>query len=352
MQFRQLGRTGLSVSTVCLGTMTWGDQNTQEEGFAQMDAATACGVNFFDTAELYSIPPKPETHGSTETIIGNWFARTGKRRDVILATKIVGRSPMAWFRQGADGLDGGLTRHTAKQIDAAVEGSLKRLQTDYIDLYQLHWPDRGYQGFGFQAYKDYKADWVAFEDILEALGRHVQAGRIRHIGVSNESAWGVMRFLAESDARGLVRIASIQNAYNLVNRTFETGGLAEIALREQVGLLAYSPLGQGYLTGKYRNGALPPGSRKAMFNRLGRYEGPGGEAAISAYLDLAAELGVRPEALALKFVDTRPWVTSTIIGATSLEQLSANLAAFDLTWTDEMESRVNTLHEIYRNPCP
>lgn len=352
MQKRPLGRTGLSVSAVCLGTMTWGDQNTEAEGFAQMDLAVDRGVSFFDTAELYSIPPKPETFGSTETIIGRWFAKTGKRQDVVLATKIVGRSPMTWFRDGEAGLDGGRTRHTKKQIDAAVAASLKRLQTDYIDLYQLHWPDRGYQGFGFHAYKDYADDWVAFEDILDALDAHVKAGRIRHIGVSNESPWGVMRFLAESDRRGLPRLASIQNAYNLLNRTFESGGLAEIALREAVGLLAYSPLGQGYLTGKYRNGALPEGSRKALFNRLGRYEGVGGPAAIDAYLDLATELGVKPAHLALKFVDTRAWVTSTIIGATSLAQLEDNLAAFDLTWTDAMETRVNALHEIHRNPCP
>jgi aryl-alcohol dehydrogenase-like predicted oxidoreductase len=351
MQHRPLGRTGLSVSSICLGTMTWGDQNTLEEGHAQMDLAVERGVNFFDTAELYSIPPKPETHGSTESIIGAWLEKSGRRQDIILATKIVGRSPMAWFR-AEGGLDGGLTRHTKKQIDHAVEQSLKRLRTDYIDLYQLHWPDRGYQGFGFQAYRDYKDDGVPFEEILDALNAHVQAGRIRHIGVSNESAWGVMRFLAESDRRSLPRMASIQNAYNLLNRTFETGGLAEIALREQVGLLAYSPLGQGYLTGKYRNGAVPAGSRKAMFNRLGRYEGPGGEAATAAYLDLAAELGVKPAHLALKFVDTRPWVTSTIIGATSLAQLTEDLDAFDMTWTDEIEKRVNALHEIHRNPCP
>lgn len=352
MQMRELGRTGLKVSAVCLGTMTFGDQNTEADGHAQMDRALAVGVNFFDTAELYSIPPKPETHGSTERIIGSWFAKTGRRKDVILATKIVGRSPMAWFREGPDGLDDGKTRINRKQIDYAVLQSLKRLQTDYIDLYQLHWPDRGFSGFGFQTFQDYKPDWTPFEDILDALDRHVQAGRIRAIGVSNESPWGVMRFVAEAEKRGLPRIASIQNAYNLLNRRFETDGLAEIALREQVGLLAYSPLGQGYLTGKYQGGALPAGSRKALFNRLQRYEGPGADEAIGAYLACAKDLGVTPAQLALKFVDTRPWVTSTIIGATTMAQLDENLAAFDLPWTDEMETRVNALHAVHRNPCP
>lgn len=352
MQYRELGRTGLNVSSVCLGTMTWGDQNTEAEGHAQMDLAVERGVNFFDTAELYSIPPKPDTFGSTERIIGAWFAKTGRRRDIVLATKIVGRSPMAWFRDGSDGLDGGMTRHTRKQIDAAVEQSLKRLQTDYIDLYQLHWPDRGYSGFGYLVYRDYPEDFLAFEDILEALSRHVEAGRIRHLGVSNESPWGVMRFLAAADARGWPRLVSIQNAYSLVNRSFETGGLAEIALREKVGLLAYSPLAQGYLTGKYRGGALPAGSRKALFDRLQRYERLGADTAFNAYLDLAAEIGASPAHLALKFVDTRPWTTSTIIGATTLGQLDENLAAFDFAWTKEVEDRVNALHNEYRNPCP
>lgn len=351
MHYRPLGRTGLSVSAVCLGTMTWGEQNTEAEGHAQMDAAVARGVNFFDTAELYAIPPKPDTMGSTERIIGSWFQRTGRRQDIVLATKIVGRSPMAWFRE-ADGLDNGRTRHTRKQIDYAVEQSLKRLQTDYIDLYQLHWPDRGFAGFGFHTYTDYGDEWLAFEDILEALDAHVRAGRIRHLGVSNESPWGVMRFLAESDRRGLPRLASIQNAYNLVNRSFETGGLAEIALRENVGLLAYSPLGQGYLTGKYRDGALPAGSRKQLFQRLQRYEGPGAQAAISAYLDLAAALGVSPVALALKFCDTRPFMTSTIIGATSMAQLDAIFAGFEMDWSEEIESQVNALQAQWRNPCP
>ncbi len=265
---------------------------------------------------------------------------------MILASKIAGRSEMGWTREA-----GGVTRHTRAQIDEAVEKSLRRLQTDYIDLYQLHWPDRAIRVFGGMTYADYDQDFEPFETILESLQRHVEKGNLRHIGVSNESAWGVMRFVEEAERRGLPRIASIQNAYSLVNRTFEYG-LAEVAMREQVGLLPYSPLAQGYLTGKYRDGALPKGTRKQLYNRLARYEGPGAEAAINSYLDLAREHGVAPEALALKFCDTRPFVTSTIIGASSLEQLKADIDAFDLPWTETLETAVNALHQRQPNPCP
>ena len=357
MKFRQLGRTDVRVSSVCLGTMTWGQQNSEADGHAQLDLARDRGINFIDTAEMYAVPPKPETQGSTERIIGTWLKARGGRDKVVLATKISGRSPMIWTRQGGasanDGpVDGGLTRQTKQQIDYAVGASLKRLQTDYIDLYQLHWPDRPYGGFGFQTYRDYQGEWLAFEDILESLDAHVKAGRIRHLGVSNESPWGVMRFVAESERRGLPRMASIQNAYSLVNRSFETGGLAEIALREQVGLLAYSPLAQGYLTGKYQNGALPAGARKTLFQRLNRYEGVGAAAAFDAYLALAVELGMKPEHLALKFVDAQPWVTATIIGATTMAQLESDLAAFDLAWSDELQTKVDAIHKRHPNPCP
>jgi aryl-alcohol dehydrogenase-like predicted oxidoreductase len=357
MQFRPLGRTDVRVSAVCLGTMTWGQQNSAAEGHAQLDLARDRGINFIDTAEMYAVPPRPETQGETERIIGTWLKARGGRDKVVIATKIAGRSPMVWTRQGGvsqnDGpLDGGLTRQTRQQIDYAVGQSLKRMQTDYIDLYQLHWPDRGYAGFGFQTYRDYEAGWEAFETILESLDAHVKAGRIRHIGVSNESPWGVMRFIAESEKRGLPRMASIQNAYSLVNRSFETGGLAEIALREQVGLLAYSPLAQGYLTGKYRKGAMPEGSRKKLFQRLNRYEGPTADAAFEAYLDLAAELKLAPEHLALAFVHAQPWVTSTIIGATTMAQLESDLAAFDVAWTEELQRRVDALQRAHPNPCP
>ena len=346
MDYSELGRTGLQVSRVCLGTMTWGDQNTEAEGHEQMDYALDAGINFWDTAEMYSVPPKPETQGSTERIIGTWFKASGKREKVILASKIAGRSPMSWTRENES-----MTRHTKVQIDEAVEKSLKRLQTDYIDLYQMHWPDRALRVFGGMTYADYPMDFEPFEDILANLGRHVEKGNIRHIGVSNESPWGVMRFVAEAEKNGLPRIASIQNAYSLVNRVFELG-LAEIAMREDVGLLVYSPLGQGYLTGKYQNGALPARARKTLYNRLQRYEGPGADVAISSYLALAAQLGVLPETLALKFCDSRPFVTSTLIGASTMAQLKIDIDAFQMEWTSDIEKAVEGLHYAQPNPCP
>lgn len=346
MQRKPLGRTGVTIPVITMGTMTFGEQNTQDEGHAQLDVALAHGVDFLDTAELYSIPPRPETAGSTETIIGTWLKARKNRDKVLIATKIVGRTAMDWFRPGGE-----TGRITPAQIDYAVEQSLRRLQTDHIDLYQMHWPDRAIQLFGGFAYKDYPDDFTPFEVILEAMGRHVEKGNIRWIGVSNETAWGVMRFVVEAEKRGLPRIASIQNAYNLVNRTFETG-LAECSMREDVSLLAYSPLGQGYLTGKYQNGALPAGSRKALFQRLGRYEGPGADAAIQSYLDLAAARGLTPEQLAIRFCVTRPFVTSTIIGATSVAQLEANLAAADAPWDADLEAAVTRLHAARPNTCP
>jgi aryl-alcohol dehydrogenase-like predicted oxidoreductase len=330
--------------------MTWGSQNSEAEAHAQMDYALERGVNFWDTAEMYASPPTPETQGHTERHIGSWLQKTGKRDQIVLASKVAGRGSafggLTWLRS-----DGASTRHTRAQIDEAVEGSLKRLNTDYLDLYQLHWPDRAVRVFGGQTYKDYEQDFETFGDILEALDAHVKKGTLRAIGVSNEFPWGVMRFLAESETRGLPRIASIQNAYHLANRTFEYG-LAEIAMREQVGLLAYSPLAQGALTGKYLDGALPAGSRKALYNRMQRYEGPGAEAAIRGYVALAREHGLDPATLALKFCDTRPFVTATIIGATSMQQLKVAIDAFDLTWSEELEKAVNALHIAQPNPCP
>jgi aryl-alcohol dehydrogenase-like predicted oxidoreductase len=346
MEMRRLGRTDINVSLCCLGTMTWGEQNTEADGHAQIEAAFDAGVNFMDTAELYSIPPKPDTTGSTETVIGSWFKKTGRRKDWILATKIVGRSPMTWFRD-----DGSGTRHTRAQIDEAVEKSLRRLQTDYIDLYQMHWPDRAVPVFGTHVHRDYPNDFEAFEEILGHLQRHVEKGSIRHVGVSNETPWGVMKFLSAAEGRQLPRIASIQNAYNPINRTFEYG-LSEIAVQENVGLLAYSPLGQGYLTGKYQNGALPNGSRKALFQRLQRYEGPGADVAISAFLDLSAEIGWSPEEVALAFCASRSFTTSVIIGATNPGQLATNLGAFHKKWSPEYEKMLDGFHVNHRNPCP
>jgi len=259
MQYRRLGRTGLDVSLIGLGTMSWGQQNTEAEGHAQMDYALDQGVNFFDTAELYAIPPKAETQGSTERIIGSWFKARGTRDRVILASKIVGRTDMSWFR------DGRPAEVTRDQIVTAVEGSLRRLQTDYIDLYQIHWPDRPI-GWGGNPtlYRPQEGPANPIEEQLEAFESLVKAGKIRHLGLSNESAWGTMTFLRHAEARGLPRVQSVQNAYNLVNRTYETA-LAEVSMREDVSLLAYSPLGQGYLTGKYLDGARPPGARTTLF---------------------------------------------------------------------------------------
>jgi aryl-alcohol dehydrogenase-like predicted oxidoreductase len=270
----------------------------------------------------------------------------GNRDQITLATKVVGRSPMNWFRA-----DGSATRVNKINIDEAIQGSLHRLQTDYVDLYQIHWPDRHINVFGGWSYKDYKQDYTLFEDILEALDVWVKRGAIRHIGVSNESPWGVMRFVEEAQRNGLPRIASIQNAYNLVNRVFEFG-LAEVAMRENVGLLAYSPLGQGYLTGKYLGGARPAGARSTLFQRGQRYEGPGAEGAIKAYVDLAGDHGLTPSQLALKFCATRTFMTSVIIGATTMEQLAHDIDAFEVNWSDEIEQSINIIHSTTPNPCP
>lgn len=347
-EYRLLGRTDLRVSAICLGTMTWGQQNTEAEGHEQMDMALDRGINFFDTAEIYSIPPKAETQGSTERIVGSWFKSRGTRDRVILASKVAGRGN-SYLRP-----DGKPSRLDRANIRHAIEGSLKRLQTDYIDLYQLHWPDRPVSLFGNEG-NNYRelglGDAVPFEETVAALQELVTEGKIRHFGLSNETAWGTMKFLAAAEAGHGPRVASIQNAYNLVNRTYETG-LAEITMREQVSLLAYSPLGQGYLTGKYQKGARPAGARTTLFERGQRYEKPGVEAAIDAYMQLAAEFGMDITTLALAFVTTRPFVTSNIIGATSIEQLRVALDSEEVQITPEMEQRINALFQIHGSPAP
>lgn len=347
METRKLGRTGLDVPVICLGTMTWGEQNTEAEGHEQMSYALERGIDFFDTAELYSVPPRAETQGSTERVIGTWLAADKSRRDkVTLATKVIGRSDNTWFRDPPR-----QASLTAADITYACEESLRRLQTDVIDLYQVHWPDRSIAfGSNPTVYEHEGGESVPIEETLEALDGLVRAGKVKHIGLSNESAWGTMRYLAASDAKGLARVQSIQNSYSLLNRTFEVA-LAEIAMREDVGLLAYSPLAQGYLTGKYRGGALPEGARKTLFDRLARYEKPGAAEAIDAYWDLARDLGVSLTQLALRFTTSRPFLTSTIIGATSMDQLRENIDAQDLVWTDEMEDRINAIHQVRQNPA-
>jgi aryl-alcohol dehydrogenase-like predicted oxidoreductase len=349
MEYRPLGRTGLDVSLICLGTMTWGQQNTEAEGHEQMDYALDQGINFFDTAELYAIPPKEETQGSTERIIGNWFSARGRRDKVILASKVVGRSVMSWFRDSRVP-----SRLDRAQMTEALDKSLKRLRTDYIDLYQLHFPDRPVPwGANPTIYrqKDYEGDGHPIEQILEVLSDFVKAGKVRHVGLSNESAWGTMTFIAVAESRGLPRVASIQNAYSLVNRLYEVA-LAEITMQEGVSLLPYSPLAQGYLTGKYLDGAKPAGARSTLFNRGQRYETPGAEPAIRAYVNLAAEFGLDPAQMALAFVNSRPFVASTIIGATTMEQLRTDVASVDVTITPELEQRIDAIHLVHQNPCP
>ena len=348
MEYRELGRTGIKVSSLCLGTMTWGDQNSEADGHAQMDYALAHGINFFDTSEMYSVPPKAETQGSTERIIGSWFKARGTRDKVILATKVAGRSPMTWLRA-----DKSPSEQTPRQIAEAVESSLKRLQTDYIDLYQLHWPDRPVAVFGAGglAYRHVEAPTVPIADILGALNDHVTAGKIRWIGLSNETAWGTMSFLHHAEVNRAPRVQSIQNAYSLINRTFEIG-LAEIALRERVGLLAYSPLAQGYLTGKYQNGALPAGARKTLFNRLQRYEHPQSAPAIERYLAIAKQYNLDPAQMALQFVTRRPFVTATILGASTMAQLKTDIDSTKVAWSEELEKAIDAAHHAQPNTAP
>lgn len=346
MEKRPLGFTDVQVTSVCLGTMTWGEQNTEAQAHEQLDYALDRGINFIDTAEMYPVPGRTETQGRTESYIGSWIDARKNRDQYVLATKVTGRSQMTWCREA----NVSITRHTREQINAAVETSLKRLKTDYIDLYQLHWPDRPYSGFGFHAYHDYDTqDMVPLEGILETLQRHVEKGNIRHLGVSNESAWGTMKFLEVAKREGWASIVSNQCVYSLVARRFDYDR-AEIAHREGVGLLAYSPLAMGYLTGKYDEGAAPKGSRKDLFPQfLGRYELAG-----KAMLDCnetARKLGLTPTEFALKFVETRDFVTSNIIGATSMEQLEENINAHEIVWTEDMEKEATRIHQTYRSPA-
>ena len=350
LEMRKPRRAGIDVTSICLGTMTWGQQNTEAEGHAQLDHAIGRGINFIDTAEMYSIPPKAETQGSTERIIGTWLKQRGGRDKLVVASKVAGRSTADWLRPDKQG-----ARLDESNIRYAVEGSLKRLQTDYIDLYQLHWPDRriGLFGEGGTVFRDLPEpdDQIPIEETLGVLGRLVEEGKIRHVGLSNETAWGVSRFLHASETGRGPRVASIQNVYNLISRTFEIG-LAEMALREDVGLLAYSPLAQGYLTGKYQDGARPAGARTTLFNRGMRYEKPGVATAIDAYLALAKEIGLDPSQMALAFVTTRKFVTSNIIGATTMAQLESDLGSLDVAITPELEDRFDAIHQVYQNPAP
>jgi aryl-alcohol dehydrogenase-like predicted oxidoreductase len=349
MQYRQLGRTGLKVSLIGLGTMTWGEQNSEADAHAQLDAALDAGINLVDAAEMYPVPPRPETQGRTERYIGTWLRKTGRRQDIVLATKAAGPARTA---QRPQHVRGGRTSFTQANLNEAVEASLDRLQTDYIDLYQLHWPDRSTNTFGQLGYTHVPdEDTVPIEETLEALDALVKSGRIRHIGVSNETPWGLSRFLHQAELRGLSRVVSIQNPYNLLNRSFEIG-LAEIAIREQVGLLAYSPLAMGTLSGKYLGGQRPAGARLTLFERFGRYSGEVAQQATLAYVSLFREHGIDPAQGALAFVNTRPFVASTLIGATTLEQLKADIASLDVTLPQAVLEGIEAIHRRYGSPAP
>jgi aryl-alcohol dehydrogenase-like predicted oxidoreductase len=346
MKYRLLGNSGIKVSQICLGTMTWGNQNSQSEAFEQLGYALDQGVNFVDTAELYAIPPEPSTYGATETIIGNWLKQTGKRSEIVLASKVCG--PTAWcphIRKGEARLD-------RENIFSAVEGSLKRLQTDYLDLYQVHWPERKTNYFGKLGYEESGGGHTTpIEETLTALGELVQQGKVRHIGISNETPWGVMQYLNSAREQQLPRILSIQNPYSLLNRSFEVG-LAEISHREKVGLLAYSPLGFGTLSGKYLDGRHPEKGRITLFPHYQRYSTEQGIKAIKAYVALAREHGLDPAQMALSFVHSRPFMTSTIIGATTMEQLHCNIASVDIDLSGEVIQAIHDIHQTFPNPCP
>ena len=345
MEYRKLPNTDVRVSKICLGTMTFGNQNTESEGHEQMDYAFDQGVNFFDTAELYPVPATAETQGETERIMGTWFKKTGKRSEVILASKVAG--PGDYTKHIRDNLS-----FKKAHIDEAVHKSLKRLQTDYIDLYQLHWPERLTQRFGQRGFVYTPDDpWVDnFEAVLDALQAHVKEGNIRHVGLSNENPWGIMKFLQAADDNR-PRMITIQNPYSLLNRLFE-GGSSEICHRENMGLLAYSPLGFGVLSGKYLNGKLPENSRLQLFPRFARYSSPEATAATEAYAAIAADAGLSLTQMSLAFVNDRSFVTSNIIGATSLEQLKENIGSHAIQLSDEVLKAIEKVHNQIPDPSP
>ena len=346
MNYKKLGTTDLDVSTICLGTMTWGEQNSQEEGFEQMDYALDNGINFFDVAEIYPSPCRKETYGKTEKVIGNWFKEKKRRDKIILATKISG-SGLSYVR-------GGGPQYTEKKISEAIENSLKRLKTDYIDLYQLHWPERKTNFFGRLGYvhKDDFDEWNNFEKVLMALEKFIKQGKIRYIGLSNETPWGLSKFLEISKIKQLPRIMSVQNPYSLLCRTYEVG-LSEISIREKSGLLAYSPLAGGFLTGKYRNNNLPENSRQKLFgDYYTRYSKPNVSPVIEKYFNIAEKFNLDFAQMSLKFCEIQPFMTSVIIGATTMEQLKINIESVNVNLSDEIIKDINHIQKLYPNPCP
>jgi len=344
MNYKKLGNTDINVSTICLGTMTWGEQNTQNEAFEQMDYSLDNGVNFWDTAELYAVPPKAETYGYTETIIGNWFEKTKKRKDVILASKVGGPS-RKYMRNGENSF-------TGKNLEDALHGSLKRLKTDYIDLYQLHWPERNVNNFGRLGYEHKENDWNKFEDVLENLKKFIEEGKIRYVGLSNETPWGVMNYLQLSKDKDLPRMMSIQNPYSLLNRSYEVG-LAEVSIRENIGCLSYSPLASGYLTGKYRNKQFPKGSRMERdFDFWTRYRKPNTSEAVEEYYKISQKFDLDMSQMSIKFCEVQDFMTSVIIGATTMEQLKTNVESVKVNLDSEVIKEINNVQKKYPNPCP
>lgn len=346
MEYSRLGETDIRVSRICLGTMTFGEQNTLPEAHAQLDLALERGVNFIDTAEIYPVPPREGTYGETERMIGAWLKERGTRDRVILATKAAGRADwLPYLRDGEPRLN-------RAHLEAALHGSLERLGTDYVDLYQLHWPDRNTNYFGDLGYVHRPDDEpVPVAETLAVLGDFVRAGKVRCVGLSNETPWGIMAFLRAAEREGLPRVVSVQNPYSLLNRTYEIG-CAEVGIRERVGLLAYSPLAFGKLTGKYLDGARPAGARLTWFDRFQRYNNPAADAATAEYVELARRHGLEPAALALAFVHRQPFLASTIIGATTPAQLEANLASADVKLPDPVLEGIEAIHRRHPNPCP
>ena len=346
MEYRKLGNTELEVSVICLGSMTWGEQNTVTDAQEQLDYSLSQGINFIDTAELYAVPTKESTYGLTEAYIGEWLKKSGKRNEVILASKIAG--PGEWISHIREGR----SRFNNTQISAAVDASLKRLQTDYIDLYQLHWPERKTNFFGKLGFQPHKEDDLTpFLETLHALDKQIKAGKIRHIGLSNETPWGFMKFLDIAEQHQLPRIVSVQNPYNLLNRSYEIG-MAEISYREQVGLLAYSPLAFGVLTGKYNGLMQPSDARLSLFPSFDRYSGEIASNAVRQYVSLAEDYNLDPAQMALSYVNSRPFLTSTIIGATNMEQLQANIKSINVNLSAEIIEKIEAIHKMIPNPCP
>ncbi len=345
MEYRPLGQTPIKVSIIGLGTMTWGEQNTEAEAHEQLDFALAEGVNFIDAAEMYPVPARAETCGLTEQYIGTWLASRKNRDQIILATKVVGDTEMNWIREGQCCLN-------RKNIMTAIDASLKRLQTDYIDLYQLHWPDRTTNYFGHLGYTHAKNEhFTPLEETLSVLAELVESGKVRHVGLSNETPWGVMRFLNLAASGKGPRMMSIQNPYNLLNRSYEVG-LSEISIREECGLLAYSPMAFGLLSGKYMDGAMPENARITKFNHFDRYSNPQALLATERYVNLARESGLNPAQMALAFVNSRDFVTSNIIGATSLTQLKQNIESVSVKLSKDVLEGIDEIHRCYSNPAP